>query len=452
MCIYLNIDKSYFKDNRLSNGWYKEDCLINHLKLVGNDIVAIEENAFNVPAFKKLKGLILWEKLSQTLQWEHNSLNGLPALLELFVTAGHISMAKNALKPVRQSVTRMGLMHLMNDISFNDLFGVNADRLDFLYEFSIKYATPVATHTLTKSNLTSLGAISSIDFSDCGIASLETGLFDRFAGTLRNIVLHGNKLTTLPPRIFNRLIDLIPDDAVAYKNLRVSLSANPFICNCDFYETFGHLILPTYMQAILYVFQTKCINLAMPLVCPQLQYLNPYKFQPSLFPPEVLVYSKFILKIDVARQELIIRTAVADRFRVWLQVGNDFEFDDASTSCPNSVRLKAQVYCVYLQKNETKVSIARFAIQKTITMVCISYISSYYRRFWPLHCISVYWPVEMETMPNAETVSPLWDPSDSPFITLLVISAIGLIIGCLINCIGLRCFWNGHRESTYNEG
>lgn len=120
------------------------------------------------------------------------------------------------------------------------------------------------------------------------------------------------------------------------------------------------------------------------------------------------------MKIDVKQQELIIRTAVSEHFRL-LVFTDDY---NGEHDCANSAWVRSKLHCIYMNQN-VKMSIARFFTEQNITRLCINYVTFYRKRVVQMNCIGVYW--------LSKPIVSSWN--------IRIVDAIPTFIVCIINVI-----------------
>lgn len=137
------------------------------------------------------------------------------------------------------------------------------------------------------------------------------------------------------------------------------------------------------------------------LMCPHLQIIHPKNVCIPNLPS--FVHPKFIVKIDANGKRLTIKTGVEDKYRLWLQTKSDYEVKIQS-KCPPFNWMQSNVQCIRFTGNVTNLSIDRFVIARNIVQFCVSYVAGLKKKFWPLHCVSIYWPAMEDRFMRLDTV------------------------------------------------
>lgn len=373
------------KSNKLKPGWYTGKSPIIDLFFFHSDIQAILEDAFNTTAFFRLEELYI--NTTEPIHCIGNILNGMDKLQRLsLITMQLKNFVRNGLAPIRRFVREIKLMDLSNDVNFDDLFGANAQKLGVLGLIAVQFHQLPTAHRLTKSNFSALAGIREISVKHCGIISIAEDTFDIISDTLYNVYLQNNQLVTLPATVFNRIIDSQKSGAAYIKILD-----NPYDCDCNFFQVIGQLMISSFSLAHYYSMMP-CMHSAIPIECASyLQVMHTSKFSLSLISDMRMIHAKFQLKIDFDQRELIIRTMVRDRFRLWIFTGNDYKMK-GDQMCPSADWRKTQVRCIILDGRVERIPLHRFVHDLKIISLCVSYVASSRKRFWPLQCIGIFWP------------------------------------------------------------
>lgn len=427
----LIIQTSTFKNKTLNHDWYNGQCPVFALLMFDNDFQSIEATAFHQTALQHLEKLRI--NYRHQLQWNVDFLSGLKNLKDLQIDAPQVeNVPANSLAAVRRYLHRLTLINVSNELNLDNLFGVNVEKLGILGWIRFQFATPPTPHHLTKTNFSSLAYVYSLNLARCGIRSVEAQTFDKLSVFLKVIVLSQNELTTLPVTLFNRIVDNAR--GIDYKT---EFDNNPLVCSCDLYELIGQLSNGRYTIASYYEFNVACKKSPFLLICPNLQIITTKRFL-GLPPPEHMTHSKFILKMDMQRKEVLIYTTVTDSFRLWVNIENAY----GESECPLGSWLRVHVLCLNVNRSVGNVSVARFAVATNITRICIQYVSFNRKSFWALHCISVYWPEE-----RVDSTSWFWNANNLVMLVILAISVWGLITGFIINCVTFRIISNNLLKS-----
>lgn len=317
-----------------------------------------------------------------------NILNGLEKVQRFAVlTANLQGISRNGLALVRRYISGIRFLEVSNDFNLDDLFGRNAEKLGMLNVIEIRYHHLPSAHHLTKSNFSALAGIREISLTHCGIRSIAADTFDTISDTLLNLYLYYNQMFTLPATVFNRLIDKRTSSAAFIK-----VFDNPYDCDCEFFQAIGQLMVSSFMMAHFYAVLPCMHTASMPHECrTHLQVMHTAKFNLTGLPDGQMVHAKFLLKIDVERRALTIRTLVSDRFRLWIQMGNDYVLE-GDHMCPSADWRKTRIRCMIMDRRTARVTLDRFVREHKITSLCISYVTSSRKRFWPLQCVAIYWP------------------------------------------------------------
>lgn len=351
----------------------------------------IEESAFSGIAFKKLKRLCMTNMfyILSPIHWHGDIFKGLLEMEYLyfeFVAIERIPV--NALSTTRRFMYAFRLLHAPANLNFDELFGRKADRLSSLRNINVTFTPPVAARILAQSNFSALASIRLLSLTECGISAIDANTFQQIAYTLVHLDLSQNHLTTVSATVFNSIIDL--DRGHDYLRSPIALDGNSFDCDCAIYEIDSRLKLISHVFKQNYT-EIECARQSMDrrLLCPHLQTIQ----ATSVCIPNLsnVAHPKFIIKIDVKRRKLRIQAGVRDTYRLWIQVDNYLKLGK-QLKCVHAKSMLMGARCMRFTGNVDQLPIDRFLIERNITRFCISYVAVNKKTFWPLNCVSIYWP------------------------------------------------------------
>lgn len=219
------------------------------------------------------------------------------------------NMLGNSLQAVNRYLSNLYLTNLSNHLSFNDLFGINSRKFGALRTIYINYRKPWTRRVLASNSFSAVAAIEEISLMDCGITAIESGTFDKISFTLRRLILSDNSIVTLPPMVFNRIID-----SKKISGIDIQVDRDLSHCSCEVLKTVSYLILLELEYPNNY--NNEICNDTSADQCPDVQTIHSRKFNEKLLYAKRLVFSQFVLKINVSRRELTVRTSVEDHFRL----------------------------------------------------------------------------------------------------------------------------------------
>lgn len=291
-------------------------------------------------------------------------------------------MLENSLSTVRRELIELSLYNISNDVKLDDLFGKNAGKMANLFEIIITYVSDaiLRKRMLAANNFSALTVIEDLRLNYCGITSIQSNAFDGIAYTLSRLQLQYNHILTFGPTIFNRMID-----TKQRKIPFIAFHINPLICSCELTQLLSHLLLTSHLFADYYL-DTWCSQPAdLLIICPNLQIVHPYKWGVDRLNYGRVVFPKFMIKLNKAQDMLTIQTNVPDEFRLWVQ-----HFDSSGkTNCISANWIEKSIKCIILTKNVKTVALDKLKNQSDIAIICVSYVSTSPKKFWPLNCIGV---------------------------------------------------------------
>lgn len=403
----------------MQNGWYDSTNPIWGLDLIWCEFNSIEEGAFSGIAFEKLKRLFMTDiyYVLPPVHWHGDIFHGLLEMEYLYFEYFDIvRIPVNALSTTRRFLYAFRLLRAPANLNFDDLFGRRADRLSNLRLINVTFTLPVAPRILTQSNFSALASIRMLSLTDCGISTIEANTFAQIAYTLVHLDLSQNDLTTVPATVFNSIIDM--DRGHDYLWSPIALDGNSFDCDCAIYEIDGRLTLMSHVLKQNYT-QIECAGRSMErrLLCPHLQTIQATSaWNTSL---SNIAHPKFIIKIDVKRRQLRIQAGVKDAYRLWIQMDNYLKLGrlGKQLKCVHAKSMLLDTQCMRFTGDVERLPVNRFLIEQNITRFCISYVAMNKKTFWPLNCVSIYWP----EMDNA------FMRLDVAVLLSMILNAIGLI-------------------------
>lgn len=241
--------------------------------------------------------------------------------------------------------------------------------------------------TIAASNFTRLPCLRQLVISASSVETILDDAFD-YLKNLRVLNLAENNIKVLPVETFNRLIDRTGIGLT----FTIGLHGNPFECTCETKEWRSIVELNEWEGKGNIQVYMPCGLIADRHACPNMQTIR----EPRICLPSELVhsYSKFVIKVDSDRDELIVTAPSPRKYRLFVQhLMNENEFNSkwgaALGKCPKKGFLEKAVTCLLLRNEQEALSLARLSPNAAIIrIICINYVTGGWKRFWPLHCLS----------------------------------------------------------------
>lgn len=206
----------------MTSNWYKDTSKLQYFKLelCLCDIRLIQNNAFNHVQFNRIHQLVII--INQVIEIENGAFNGL-FKLEILVLKGLLLVNVDYTFFERVSMTlKIVLMINVRTNMYNLIGGTELINLEELSLCQIEYSNG----TITSNTITKLSKIKTLSMLSCKIEVIAAGAFDHLSRTLETILLHDNRLKTLPGTLFDALNITNMLSATNFQN-------NPWECTCD---------------------------------------------------------------------------------------------------------------------------------------------------------------------------------------------------------------------------
>lgn len=201
---------------------------------------------------------------------------------------------------------------------------------------------------------------------------------------------------------------------------QVELLQNPFVCDCDFYE----------VESLLYSVnkvsknnRLECVNESAnnnSLVCNHLQEVHAETLNLSISKIEKYVFPK--VKMRISAKELIVRTTVPLKFRLWM-LKHRPTATEMNSKCPTGEWIRESDRCLLLPREENIISLDNYVEPNILSTICVI-LQSEPKRVWPLH---------YQTIRINENEGSEW----------IIVESIVWIVGCLfeifINYLIVNC-------------
>lgn len=206
----------------MKKDWYKQNINISHLLINFQYINEVEADAFLSIAFQATKSLVIYGSILP--EYVSGMFNGLESLEFLqIVIIGPVNFSNDILEPVKNTLKKLyittfyqhqfPLINVIGNVELPYLTDVNLIRNNF-------------ASTITNNTFLGLIAVENLTLSICNIMSFGEGSFDSIAKTIKYLDLRENKFITLPPFIF--------DDILEYNNvISIYMAGNRLSCDCE---------------------------------------------------------------------------------------------------------------------------------------------------------------------------------------------------------------------------
>lgn len=260
---------------------------------------------------------------------------------------------------------------------------------------------------IAPSNFSKFPAIQQLDMSDCGIVIILDNSFDSMYGTLENLQLKSNKLVEVPYAIM-QILDRIDKP----RDIMINLYMVPFVCSCDFYALkttalFNLQILAKssfLLHSLMFCiddFDKNAITTSVSSIesierqCGNTQTMSDQKLCAKGLNLRNSTYARFVIKLDLRKENVIIRSFVPHQYRLWIYSFTRLDeyisqWGNLDHLCLKKEFVESAFKCLIL-KNETEVIAATWDGHRTsINIICVSYVMGGPKRFWPMHCISYF--------------------------------------------------------------
>lgn len=372
--------------------WYNGNIRIYELNLDHVSIAIIEADAFDSPAFQKLKALRITNRI-QIVDYRLGMLNSLPTLAAISLhqfNACHQTMPAHILEPVRQTLR---VFSYGGDIGpepiLTNLFG-NAPWWA-LSNIGIDGHRYLRNRLIAEANFTGLRAIAFLCLTQFGIEIIEPGAFNGIIDTLQHLVLMGNPLLELSVHSFRSFLDAWPSVKFKFKELAFSHPQYKGVFNCslEFYRVrnASAISFPHVSKRLAHMFCRNDVHDMdeetrdlLQIVHSQRWHLNHSSFRKYAFPKRRLIYV-------VANRSMHVKQAMPDEYRLFMWSLNRSTLTQKS-KCPSADWIISNVECQLRNHSIESMRIPEF-VREDLVAACVIHISMR-KQSLPMHCITIH--------------------------------------------------------------
>lgn len=433
---FVNLELSFieFSNGRVQPNWYNGKIEIYFLRFQLDNVLVIEDNAFNAPALLLLNGMELI--LNTFTEFKSGMFMGLNDL-EMLVIRGDrygaymCNLNDQWLRPIQRKLNWFNHYRLNN--SLQDFFGTQ--KLTRLYNISVSNP-PFVFHPriLGQNDFTGLRAVISLVLMRCNIYAILEKTFDTIGETLAELDLNFNEIAHASIDMFYKYLDS-PIMFEIYHKVFL-LTSRQLHCDCDFYLlknasviSFGEWMPLTCLNYS---------NIPSDGACDPIQIIHIDRFG-LLFPyglDNKYAYVNFQLKLGRDPHNILIVTQFKRRpYRLLT-----YSFDDAKSlgkiKCPKADHDK----CFIFSSTEVRIPTP---MKTTFTFFCVIFLQ-HPQRVWPLHCQTLFNPSHNANLEDW-TSMVLWGSS-----VIIVLSfCIGFFSYCIWKVRDHQIENNADSKSTY---
>lgn len=216
-----------FAGDAMNRGWYDGKQAIHSLQINAGHLETIHANAFNAPAFQKMRFLTIHID-SGSVTIHHGAFHGTQYLMGLTIDPDRINgVASGLFAPAIATLKGIFFFRWPNDMSLDEVFA--DDVYHMLFTIVIRHVVSPQTkfRALTATNFTSIRRLNALSLVDCGIETIDLHTFDVIGRTLRYLSLSDNRIKFISVDMFRNIIES------KYHAIVVIKHNAPLECSCE---------------------------------------------------------------------------------------------------------------------------------------------------------------------------------------------------------------------------
>lgn len=373
-----------FPHATIGPNWYKATEPIYSLIIRACRIDRIEPGAFDIPTFHELN--ILSFSNCTPFEYKYGFFDGLRSITNFVIEDMHIrGIDEGFLVPIRRTVQFFGSDNYTDFLDFNVGFGTHK----YLQLTELVFSGCPHVRRLAYSNFTGLSTLRELSLENNAIEVLEDRAFDYVLFSLKSINLSGNRLKTLPVRIFKVLLESCNDEE---NGPEILLADNPWSCGCEVIEAMHTLSIYRRNWTAYTALSDICPAADARRIrkdCPDLQVIDHRSIDSNT--TSHAAHVKFSIKLDKFRKTLKFQTSNQRDVRLWVA---DHDTSMHATlrnpRCPKYDWLTAYTKCYQLPKGSIEMTVPRFiGPHLQFKTICVNYVApNGLLTFWPLNCVT----------------------------------------------------------------
>lgn len=402
-------------------------------------IAIIEADAFNVPAFEQLLGLIMHNMLHLS-EYHFNMFSGLQMLNELCIFEFDNSVQNppsNWLQPLHEHLEYFVYDgDIGNESVLTHLFGGPPMMELKIIDISC-WNRPL--HMIAAANFTGLIAIDYLALIECGIQFIQKGTFDRMTATMTQINLSKNPLLKLSVTPFRMYLDRWPANVPSVVKTLVLyvLGDEPLNCTRGLYRL-RNITLIALEYNLDRFHDMHCVNDVHTDKVSHQQTIHPDRWRLPHADVQKYAFRRFQLRYVAANRSVTVQQPKSSAYRllVW-PIGSEVASEQRCLSpmhvmCHRGNRAIETTFIPTFNKSHQ-------SDRANLAAACVIYISLR-KHSLPLHCITMH--LKELTMDDGFVFS--WYYFGKGVITgyLIVVSVIIAVILCKQflsgNCDGIE--------------
>lgn len=383
---FLKISGTKLPNRTITSNWYKGRLPIVYLIFYWIEIIAIEANAFAMPAFEKLAALDIYNLL-HIPNYYIGMFNGLLALEDLEVI-GRLGeqqhLHANLLRVFRATLIIFRFQgSVATESVLTNLFG--SHELPILIEIRIIDGGFVR-RSLAAANFTGLSALRFLICINFGIESIEIGAFDRILDNLMTIDLTQNPLHKIHLNPFRYYLDRMPKrQSPKFLVFNWPNKMIPLNCTTEFYRIRNATIISFQYSANRSI-DLDCLNdvhetiEGQQIIHPEHLHLNHHNISKYAVP-------KFNFDFNTTTRTLDVIQADSNGYRLFVwPINRTLAIGEGK--CPSTEWIQTNVKCERRHRINETIYLSQPKNDSDLVAVCIINISLR-KQSVPLHCRTI---------------------------------------------------------------